>query len=114
MMTLLLYALCTTALYYLGSRARVSSWLWSRYPPKFARFMDCSACSGFWYGALTAATLGRSLDLRLGALPADSIWTVSVAALGSMIWTPILANAHQQALMALGTAVPEDDDAQPR
>jgi hypothetical protein len=52
---LVLYPLLTCTLWYLGTRAVITSWLWSRYPPRLARFMDCSACAGFWYGFAVAA-----------------------------------------------------------
>jgi hypothetical protein len=112
--SLLIYALLTPALFYLGSRAVITSWLWSRYPPKLARFMDCSACTGFWYGALVAAVF----DLPLPVYEAGSgqiyhgqfYLTVITVGLCSMVWTPIVGGIMQAGFERLGSAVQEDDD----
>jgi len=109
MESLILYALCTAAMFYLGSRALITRWLWSRYPPLLAIFMDCSACSGAWYGALVAYIGGFHLGLSFLGLPGASWVTVAAAGLGSMTWTPIIAGLVQWSLDALGHAVPIDD-----
>lgn len=105
MKTLLLYALCTPGLYYLGSRAVITSFLWNRYPAKLAGFMDCSACSGTWYGALVAYIGGYLLGLDFMDLPGDAPATVAIVALCSMTWTPIGAGLMQRGFDTLGSAV---------
>lgn len=97
----ILIALLSAALFYLGSRALITRWLWSRYPPRFATFMDCSACTGFWYGFLIAHILGHAsvsylgIDLRLW-------WAPIVVGLCSIVLTPITAGLMQRGLDALG------------
>jgi hypothetical protein len=65
MLDLLTYAIFASTMFYLGSRATVTRWLWSRYPKRFAEFMDCPACAGFWYGWFLALTIGRDQHLML-------------------------------------------------
>lgn len=105
METLLVYAFCTASLFYLGSRAVITSWLWRHYPPKLAAFMDCSACSGTWYGALVAYVGGYHLGLGFMSLPGDQPATVAAVALCSMAFTPITAGLVQRGFDTLGTAV---------
>ncbi len=100
----MLYALIVilpVAFYYLGSRALITRWLWKRYPPGLARFMDCAACSGFWYGANVAFAL-TWLD--------DGDWvrhigTAILAGLVTVVTTPIVAAVMQRAIEELGSAV---------
>lgn len=108
MQTAILYALSTSSLFYLGSRALITRWLWSRYSPILATFMDCSACSGTWYGALVAYIGGFHLDLPFLGLPGDSWATVVAAALASMTWTPIVAGYTQRGFDTLGNIAIED------
>lgn len=109
METLLLYALVTPALFYLGSRAVITSWLWAWYPPKLASFMDCSACSGTWYGALVAYIGGYHLGLDVAGLQGDTPVTVAFVAVASMTWTPIIAGLVQKGFDALGSIVTEPE-----
>src|SRR5512147_2730950 len=113
MTAFLLYPLLTAALFYLGSRATITAFLWRRYPPMLAALMDCAACSGTWYGFLVAATLGRWAGLDFLTLPATAYYTPIVVALCAMVTTPIVAHQTQQALMELGSAIaaatPEDE-----
>ena len=109
MMAIVFYPLITAALYYLGSRAVITSWLWGRYPPRLAAFLDCSACAGTWYGGLVAYVGGYHLGLPLMELPGAAISTVVFAALGAMVWTPIVAAIMQWALGYLGSAVSQDE-----
>jgi len=106
MQTLLLFALLCGALYYLGTRALLTSWLWSRYPPTFARFMDCSACTGFWYGVLL--TLGAGwIDHPLPFdLPFDGLSMV-VIGLCMLVVTPLIAGVMQITLEYVGSTAPE-------
>ena len=105
METLLLYTLVTPSLFYLGSRAVITSFLWSRYPHKLASFMDCSACSGTWYGALVAYAGGYHLGLDVLGLDGATPAAVVAVALGSMTWTPIVAGLVQRGFDTLGSAV---------
>jgi hypothetical protein len=102
-MSLLLYPLLTAAAFYLGSRAVITTWLWSRYPARLAAFMDCAACSGFWYGA------GAALVFQQPFLGLDGhAWTTPiVVGLCSIIWTPVVAAMQQRALDELGSALGE-------
>ncbi len=102
MEALLLYAFATAALFYLGSRARITSFAWGRYPPSLARFMDCSACTGTWYGALVSYIGGYHLGLSFLGLPGDRWTTVVTVALCSMSTTPIVAGLVQRGFDSLG------------
>jgi hypothetical protein len=97
--TLALYAILSAALFYLGSRALITRALWSRYPPRLAAFMDCSACTGFWWGLILAIAFGRTETAW--ALPHGYFMPVVVGA--SMIaLTPIVAGFMQYGLDRLG------------
>jgi hypothetical protein len=111
-MSIILYMLVTPALYYLGARAMITSWLWIRYPAKLSLFMDCSACSGTWYGVIVGIVGGYYLDLSFLDLPGDAWTTIVAVALCSMTWTPIIAALMQWGFEMLGSAVPVDDKAQ--
>ncbi len=114
METLLLYALCTASLFYLGSRAVITSWLWGRYPHKLAMFLDCSACSGTWYGALVGYVGGFHLGLSFLGMPGDRPETVAAVGLCSMAFTPIVAGYVQRGFDTLGSTVePEVEAAEP-
>lgn len=108
MYSLILMSLLSSAFYYLGSRAAITQWLWSRYPKPFARFMDCPACSGFWYGVLIAIAFvlcKRDLPLDLTSDP------LSIVVCGwiSIFLTPIGAAVLAEALHANGSAVEAPD-----
>lgn len=106
MTAFILYPLLTSALYYLLARAEITRGIWRRYPRRVDRFMACAACTGFWYGLLVAATLGRHLGLPFAELEAMSPYTPVVVALCSIIWTPVVAWLHLSALERL--FVPEE------
>lgn len=89
-MTAVLYATLCTAAYYLMSRAKVTRWLWSRYPPTIEYWTLCAACSGFWYG-LGCAGLGAHFDWPFLGLTPDAWYTFLIVGLCTMVWTPILA-----------------------
>lgn len=93
----------TVALFYLGSRATITSWLWSRYPRWLASFMDCAACSGFWYGLILALTVGRWEHISYFG-HYDGV-TPLLVALGAMVWTPIVGGLMQWGFEHLGSAV---------
>lgn len=109
MQTLVVYALLTSSLFYLGSRAVITRLLWRRYPPKLATFMDCSACSGTWYGALVGGVGTFGFDLPFMGLPAGAPHVVAVA-LCSMTWTPIVASLMQRGFDTLGQIETENDN----
>lgn len=93
-----LYALLTTALYYLGSRALITRHLWQVYPRWLDRFMLCAACTGFWYGVIVALGVGWYLDVPFLLLPGRFWLTPVVVGLCSIIWTPVIAAVHLWAL----------------
>lgn len=117
-MTVLLYPLLTAALYYLGSRAKITEWLWTRYSTGFASIMDCAACTGFWYGLCVESAFGCFRDAMDLATTDYVRMTVAawVAGLCSIVWTPIVAALMQHSLTVLGSAVdvpaPEGDPPQ--
>lgn len=108
MLSAILYALLTGSLFYLGSRAVITMPLWRRYPPALARFMDCPACTGFWYGLLVSLTLGGYFDLNYLGLHGRSFVTPLVVALCSITTTPIAAALLQRSLETAGSAVQDD------
>lgn len=91
----------TAALYYLGARAVITRFLWSRYPQRFDALMSCASCSGFWYGGICAA-VGRCFHVPF--LGSTSWWTVPIAMLMSIVWTPIIAAKTERALLDLSGA----------
>lgn len=93
-----LYALLGAAAYYLGSRATITHWLWSRYPERLDRFMLCAACSGFWYGVGAAMGIGWYLDVPFLVLPGRFWLTPCVVGLCSLVFTPWLSAKHLAAL----------------
>lgn len=103
METLALIVLLSTALFYLGSRAKITSWLWSSYPPGLARFMDCSACTGYWWGTLLTVAIeyGTTLELPFGLSPAMAPIPIGLV---SLVLTPIVAGWMQRGLESVGTA----------
>ena len=113
-MSIILYMLVTPALYYLGSRAMLTAPLWTRYPARFSLFMDCSACSGTWYGALVGTFGGYYLGLPFLGLDGDNPVTIGLVALCSMTWTPIVAAFMQWAFEMLGSAAPVANEPETR
>lgn len=111
MSTIFLYVLLTTALYYLLSRAMITRVLWSRYPAWLDYYTSCAACSGFLYGGAVALVIGWWQDLPFLGL-SGRLWVTPIAVgLGSMVWTPIVADIHIRALLQLGVADPRNDTA---
>lgn len=106
----ILYGTICTALHYLLARAKITAWLWSRYPAWLDYWMTCTACSGFWYG-LACGALGAHYDLPLLGLDPDHWLTIAAAAAVGMVWTPILAFAQVYAWERLGggLTVAEED-----
>ncbi|UCC74962.1 MAG: hypothetical protein JSV86_10550 [Gemmatimonadota bacterium] len=91
--------LCVTA-WYLGSQAKVTHGLWGRYPPGFDSFMQCSACTGFWYG-LGCGALGWWQNWAFLSLDGRHWLTPVIVALCAIVWTPLIARWHTVALYVL-------------
>jgi Na+(H+)/acetate symporter ActP len=108
-MTIVLYVLLTTALYYLFARATITKPLWSRYPQWLDYYTMCAACSGFLYGVAVALAIGWTQDLPFLGLSGRFWVTPIVVGLGSLVWTPILADLHVRALLQLGVPDPKVD-----
>lgn len=111
MTTILLYALVTATLYYLGARALITRWLWSRYPPWLDKLTICAACSGFWYG-LGVGAWGYWRSVPYGPLPGDRVDTVLVVGLASAMTTAIVGAAAIRALTELGSEGGTDAEVQ--
>lgn len=105
-MTLLLYAAIATALWYLGSRALITRGIWTRYPHGFATFMDCPACTGFWWGVMLAIA-GRYTTF----VPDAGLHPI-LTGLASIFLVAVGAGIMQRSLAEAGTAVatPVEDD----
>ena len=90
MQVAVLYALVTPTLYYLGSQALITQWLWGKYPRRLDAFMSCAACSGMWYG-VAISMIGWWLRLPFLGLAPRHWLTPILVGLCSSFWTPILA-----------------------
>ncbi len=109
MNTLVLYAILSACLFYLGSRAKITTPLWSIYPRWLAELADCAACSGTWYGLILALTVGRYGDLDFFGLPGDFWLTPIIVAMCTMVLTPMVAGVMQTSMMLLGSALPDEE-----
>lgn len=101
----LLLTTFTAGLYYLAARAGITRWLWSRYPRPVAVFINCAACSGFWYavglGLLAKNVLHVEFSV-LGFAASGSLWPfLAVCGAVGLVWTPIAAFAHAYAYSRL-------------
>lgn len=105
MLITFMFIALSTAFYYLGSRAIITQWLWSRYPSKLATFMDCPACSGFWYGVILAIVFGWGYDQAPLELDPHAFTTPILVGLSSLFWTPIGAAILHTAIQTNGSAV---------
>lgn len=106
---LILYPLICVALYYLGARAQITRWAWSRYPAWLDKLTLCPACSGFWYG-LACGAAGAALQWPfLGLDGRDPVAIVAVG-LCAIVWTPVIAWAHIYTMEALNPPAAVDDD----
>ena len=108
-MILGLYALIAAALFYLGSRAVITAPIWRLYPPGLARFMDCPACTGFWWGCLGQLYLGRAYKIDIGPLAWWSLETMIVAGLCTLVLTPIVTGLMQRGFETTGSAIEPSD-----
>lgn len=100
----ILYGTLTAFAYYIGARAKITEWLWSRYPAWLDYWMVCPACIGFWYG-LGCGFLGAYYDWPLFGLDPDHWLTVLIAGAIGTVWTPIIAYAHTKAWTELSVTV---------
>lgn len=101
-MILALYAILSAAMWYLGNRALITQPLWSAYPARFARFMDCAACTGFWWGVFWALVIGRRFEIDVGPLPALHHGTPLAVGLCMVVLAPIAAGLMQWGLDRVG------------
>ncbi len=109
METVILFSLLSASLFYLGSRARITSFIWSRYPKSLAHFADCASCTGFWWGYLLALIVGYNEGWTYLGLSMREPWTHAFVGLCSIVTTPITAGVMQLGIEWLGNAVPESD-----
>ena len=82
---IILYPLICVALYYLGSQALITEFLWGRYPPKLDAFMSCPACTGFWFGLLCSG-LGWWLQIPFLSLDPRHFATPLLVGLSAIVW----------------------------
>jgi hypothetical protein len=110
----ILIATISAGVYYLAARAGITRRLWSRYPRPVAAFLNCSACSGFWYAlGLGYAASRMGLNTSVLGFPASGPigpYLAACAAVG-LVWTPIIAFAHAYAYSQLsdGNDEPYED-----
>jgi len=90
--------LITTALYYLGIQAKITHFLWERYPPALEEFMACPACTGFWWG-VGCAGLGYWQGWDFLCLASDNWLVFPLIGLCSIIWTPLLSRIHTMSMI---------------
>lgn len=95
-MNVLLLVSLVAAAFYLGDRALITSWLWSRYPRWLAAQRSCPACAGFW-DTLGLAYLLGALDL---ALPYHPV----LLAFSAVFWAPLAAGLMTHALAVAGSS----------
>jgi hypothetical protein len=106
MEAVIVYPLLAAALYYLGARAKITKPIWQLWEDTwFSRFLECAACSGFWYGTITSS-IGYALGWHL--FGAHAWWTIPTTAIASIVTTPLLAAAHERAMhqLSYGESMP--------
>jgi hypothetical protein len=108
-MEVILFSLLSASAYYLGSRAIITRAIWSRYPTWLVGFMDCSGCTGFWWGAIIAAVSGTWAPTSYLGMPTNKPIVWPLVGLCSIVLTPIAAGAMQRGLDALGVLSPEPE-----
>lgn len=110
----LLFTMLSVALFYLGSRALITRFLWKRYPRPVAQLFDCAACVGFWWGGILSIVFSGAHLTYLG-LELDRPFTWPLVGLCSLVATPIGAWLMQYSLDYLGTlAVSPEQPEQPK
>ncbi len=101
MQTAIIYPILCAAGYYLASQARITQALWSRYPPWIDSYLSCAACFGFALGVACGA-LGWWQHWNFLLLDGRDWLTPVIVALCSIVWTPIVARVHAEAMYVLG------------
>jgi hypothetical protein len=99
--TLVLYAILCGAAYYLLARAKITKWLWSRYPAWLDTLMMCASCTGTWLG-IGCGLLGWWLDLPLLGLDPGHWFSVVAASATGMVVTPLVVYPMLLVLEILG------------
>lgn len=100
----LLYVLAAAS-FYLGNRALITSWLWTRYPDWLDRQRSCPSCAGFWDTiALGFAFQAAGADLLLPAEP----WAPLVLGAAGIVLVPLLTGLHAAAIHATGSTYESD------
>lgn len=108
MQTLALYSFVTAAVHYFLGYALLTDSIRARLPEGVLAWLYCPFCSGFWYGALLAVTVGRHQDLALLGLPGRLWYTPIVAGLITMITTPVVRGvAFTQLVASQGAIAPQ-------
>jgi hypothetical protein len=107
---ILIYPLLTTALFYLGARAKLTAPITRHLPGELNEVLACPACSGAWYG-MACAVFG--FFTRTPFLGASAWWTLPVIALASMIWTPMLAALQEASIYRLWSEPAQDQQPNP-
>lgn len=105
MQNLVIYALLCTALFYLGARAMITRFLWSRYTPRLAQWADCPACSGTWYGLALSMSVGWYYELDIGPFAAQSWITPLIVAACMMVLVPMVAALMEIGFQTVGSTV---------
>lgn len=101
----ILIAFITPALFHLGARATLTAPIHRRYSPALARFMNCAACAGGWYGILAAAVF---LVAGWSVFGSTSPLMIPITGLAAITWTPIAVDLQEAALVRL-SAPPAPD-----
>ncbi len=100
--------LIPVATFFLGSRAMITQFLWSRYPRWLDSLRECAACSGFWDTLILALFLRYVIGAPLPILP-NSNWCPLLLALCGVVTVPLIASMHDRALQDLGAHQPPQD-----
>lgn len=87
MTDLLAFSAIVAFLYYLGARAELTRWLWSRYPKWIDALAMCPRCSGWWIGLVAGFVV-------LPPSPASSWWAQHLwAGVYGLVINPIVFGA---------------------
>lgn len=83
-----------TVAWYLAGMAELTRAIWSRYPARLDRWVQCPACFGTWAGAGVAL----ALNLPVLGFPGRSLPALVLAGLWCTFWVPLCAWALYRAL----------------
>lgn len=111
-MTVALYAVLATSLWYLAAWAGITHPLvaWIKPGSFLDRMVLCAACFGFWAGAGFAFGCGRLLGWTYLGLPARGWEGPLVCGLVSIWTTPLLGWMHLGALKAIDKITAPDGE----